>query len=200
MAQQCHLKVYKVRSVSQIVWMENCTLRLKWLLWAWLPIRRSTTDGWGRGGSAATFRANRVRGAILTYLIFQQRCGRIHSLMAKFSCFQQGLAAAFGHFGLAAGGSSLILFAQFFSPLVWNQGWSNEPALLYCQVESLFDSSLFLLGKHQQGFQHRLFCSLSFPLVQKRLHKALLFPSSLGFQRKIGVESKLTIFIQCYQY
>lgn len=52
-----------------------------------------------------------MRGAWLTYHTFQQRCGRIHSLMAKFSCFKQDLAAAVGHFGLTGSGSTLILFA-----------------------------------------------------------------------------------------
>lgn len=37
------------------------------------------------------------------------------------------------------------------------------------------------------------------PPVQQRLHKAVLFPSSLGFQRKIRV-IKPAILIQCSQY
>lgn len=86
---------------------------------------------------------------------------------AKFSCFKQDLAAAFGHFGLAASGSSLILFAgshalfalYFLFPLVWNQGRSNEPALLCCQGDPCLIPAFSWCGNHQEGFQHSLSCS-----------------------------------------
>lgn len=130
--------------------------------------------------------------------------------MAKMSSFEQHLAAAVSHCGLVDSGVSALILSAYcvsyfeFFPFGLESGLKQGVCLpllprgicLFFQ-SSCTEHGLPPLGKGQQGLEWAallpVFCSAA-----AEAKRYLWFPPSLGFQRRITGEPKLSIFIQCH--